>query len=372
MSEILLPGILIRQKCKKAIGLSGKPYFRTMNSFMLRAIEIAQRGAGNVAPNPMVGCVIVHNNQVIGEGWHRNYGGPHAEVHAIQSVSDKSLLSQSELYVTLEPCSHFGKTPPCADLIIESKIPKVVIACLDPNPLVAGQGAKKLQDAGIEVIIGIHVNEAYFMNRRFFTFMEKKRPYIHLKWAMTADGFIDKLRASGETGSFRISGNASRRLSHRWRTEETAILVGSRTALVDNPELTARFWPGKSPTCVLIDPSLKVPEDAKLFHQERQTLVYNRLIEKTTTNAQFIKIVGEDLLSEVLKDLHERKILSVLVEGGAHTLQSFIDQNCWDEISVFQSKIELKEGLQSPVFKSKLTRNENIGNDVLIQYFNSI
>jgi diaminohydroxyphosphoribosylaminopyrimidine deaminase / 5-amino-6-(5-phosphoribosylamino)uracil reductase len=317
---------------------------------MLRAIEIAQRGAGNVAPNPMVGCVIVHNNQVIGEGWHRNYGGPHAEVHAIQSVSDKSLLTQSELYVTLEPCSHFGKTPPCADLIIESKIPKVVIACLDPNPLVAGKGVEKLKLAHIEVSLGIHQKEADFMNRRFFTFMEKKRPYIHLKWAMTSDGFIDKLRINDEKGSFRISGDAARRLSHRWRTEETAILIGSRTALVDNPELTPRFWPGKSPICVLIDPSLKVPEDAKLFHQDRQTLVYNRLIEKTTTNAQFIKIVGEDLLSEVLKDLYERKIQSVLIEGGAHTLQSFIDQNYWDEISIFQSSQIIRQWIKCPNF----------------------
>jgi diaminohydroxyphosphoribosylaminopyrimidine deaminase / 5-amino-6-(5-phosphoribosylamino)uracil reductase len=336
---------------------------------MLRAIEIAKRGAGNVAPNPLVGCVLVHNNQIIGEGWHRNYGGPHAEVHAIQSVSDKSLLSQSELYVTLEPCSHFGKTPPCADLIVDSKIPKVHIACLDPNPLVAGKGMEKLKRAGIEVVLGIHHNEAYFMNRRFFTFMEKQRPYIHLKWAMTSDGFIDKLRSEGELGSFRISGDAARRISHRWRTEETAILIGSRTALVDNPELTARFWPGKSPICVLIDSSLRVPEDAKLFHQDRQTLVYNRLIEKTTTNAQFIKIEGDDLLPEVLKDLFERKIQSVLVEGGAQTLQSFIDQNCWDEISIFQSSQILANGLNAPIFQSKNAEIEMVGKDKLISYF---
>lgn len=370
MSDILLPGILIAQKCKKAIGLKRKPYFRTMDSLMLRAIEIAQRGAGNVAPNPMVGCVIVHNGVIIGEGWHRNYGGPHAEVHAIQSVGDKSLLAKSELYVTLEPCSHFGKTPPCADLIIESQIPKVIVACLDPNPLVAGKGVKKLQDAGIEVILGDHEKEAYFMNRRFFTFMEKKRPYIRLKWAMTSDGFIDKRRSEGEIGSFRISGNAARRLSHRWRTEETAILVGSKTALVDNPELTARYWPGKSPICVLIDPNLKVPEDAKLFHQNRLTLVYNRSIEKQTQHAQYIKIGEGNLLDEILKDLFERKIQSVLVEGGAHTLLSFIRQNYWDEISVFESSLSLGDGVKAPTIQSTNSEIEMVGNDKLISYFN--
>lgn len=341
-----------------------------MESYMLRAIELAKRGAGNVAPNPMVGCVIVHDGVVIGEGWHRNYGGPHAEVNAIQSVSDKSLLSQSQLYVTLEPCSHFGKTPPCADLIVNSKIPKVTIACLDPNPLVAGKGVEKLKRAGIEVDLGMHQKEADYMNRRFFTFMEKKRPYIHLKWAMTADGFIDKLRMNDEKGSYRISGDAARRVSHKWRSEESAILVGSRTALVDNPELTSRFWPGKSPTCILIDPSLKVPVDAKLFHQDRLTLVYNRLIEKATANAQYIKIEGDDLLQEILNDLFERKIQSVLVEGGAQTLQSFINQNCWDEISVFQSNQTIGDGLKAPTFQSENAEIEIVGKDKLISFFN--
>ena len=340
-----------------------------MESFMLRAIELAKRGAGNVAPNPMVGCVIVHDGVVIGEGWHRNYGGPHAEVHAIQSVSDKSLLSQSELYVTLEPCSHFGKTPPCADLIVDSKIPRVYVANLDPNPLVAGKGIEKLRAAGIEVKVGLCHNEADWMNRRFLTFMQNLRPYIRLKWAMSSDGFMDKLRSADEKGSFRISGDEARRISHRWRTEETAILIGSRTALVDNPELTSRFWPGKSPICVLIDPSLKVPEDAKLFHQGRLTLVYNRLIEKATTNAQFIKIEGDDLLSQVLKDLFERKIQSVLVEGGSKTLQSFIDQNYWDEISVFQSNQTLGNGLKAPTFQSENAEIEMVGKDKLISYF---
>lgn len=336
---------------------------------MLRAIELAKRGAGNVAPNPMVGCVIVHDGVVIGEGWHRNYGGPHAEVHAIQSVSDKSLLKQSELYVTLEPCSHFGKTPPCADLIVDSKIPRVYVANLDPNPLVAGKGIEKLRAVGIELKVGLCHDEAAWMNRRFLTFMQNQRPYIRLKWAMSSDGFMDKLRSADEKGSFRISGDEARRISHRWRTEESAILIGSRTALVDNPELTSRFWPGKSPICVLIDPSLKVPKDAKLFHQDRLTLVYNRLIEKATTNAQFVKIEGVDLLQEILKDLFERKIQSVLVEGGAQTLQSFINQNCWDEISVFQSNQTLGDGLKAPTFQSEISEIEMVGNDKLISYF---
>lgn len=334
---------------------------------MLRAIELAKRGAGNVAPNPMVGCVIVHDGVVIGEGWHRNYGGPHAEVHAIQSVSDKSLLSQSELYVTLEPCSHFGKTPPCADLIVDSKIPRVYVANLDPNPLVAGKGIEKLRAAGIEVKVGLCHNEAAWMNRRFLTFMQNQRPYIRLKWAMSSDGFMDKLRSADEKGSFRISGDEARRISHRWRTEETAILIGSRTALVDNPELTSRFWPGKSPICVLIDPSLKVSEDAKLFDQDCLTLVYNRLIEKATTNAQFIKIEGDDLLSQVLKDLFERKIQSVLVEGGSKTLQSFIDQGLWEEVLVFKSSEALTQGLKAPELPDGIKSTEQIGSDQLIR-----
>jgi diaminohydroxyphosphoribosylaminopyrimidine deaminase/5-amino-6-(5-phosphoribosylamino)uracil reductase len=338
-----------------------------MESFMLRAIELAKRGAGNVAPNPMVGCVIVHDGVVIGEGWHRNYGGPHAEVHAIQSVSDKSLLKQSELYVTLEPCSHFGKTPPCADLIVDSQIPRVYVANLDPNPLVAGKGIEKLRAAGIEVMVDVCHNEAAWMNRRFLTFMQNQRPYIRLKWAMSSDGFMDKLRSADEKGSFRISGDEARRISHRWRTEESAILIGSRTALVDNPELTSRFWPGKSPICVLIDPSLKVPEDAKLFHQDRLTLVYNRLIEKATTNAQFIKIDGDDLLQEVLKDLFERKIQSVLVEGGSKTLQSFIDQGLWDKVLVFKSSESLNQGLKAPELPDGIKSTEQIGSDQLIR-----
>ena len=199
--------------------------------------------------------------------------------------------------------------------------------------------------------------------------MQNQRPYIRLKWAMSSDGFMDKLRSADEKGSFRISGDEARRISHRWRTEETAILIGSRTALVDNPELTSRFWPGKSPICVLIDPSLKVPEDAKLFHQDRLTLVYNRLIEKATTNAQFIKIEGDDLLSQVLKDLFERKIQSVLVEGGSKTLQSFIDQGLWDEVLVFQSNQTLGNGLKAPTFQSENAEIEMVGNDKLISYF---
>jgi diaminohydroxyphosphoribosylaminopyrimidine deaminase/5-amino-6-(5-phosphoribosylamino)uracil reductase len=341
-----------------------------MNSFMLRAIEIAQRGAGNVAPNPMVGCVIVHNNEIIGEGWHRNFGGPHAEVHAIQSVRDKSLLAQSELYVTLEPCSHFGKTPPCADLIVDSKIPKVHIACLDPNPLVAGKGIEKLKKASIQVSIGEHKNEAHFMNRRFFIFMEKKRPYIHLKWAMTADGFIDKNRNNGELGSYRISGDASRRLSHRWRTEETAILIGSKTALIDNPELTARFWPGKSPVRILIDPNLKVSKDALLFNEGSKTLVYNNLVNLQNKNIELIKIENNDSINEILKDLFTRKIQSLIVEGGARTIQGFIDSNCWDEISIFKSRFNLGDGLKAPLVNSTNKEIMKVGDDELIRYYN--
>ncbi len=339
---------------------------------MLRAIELAQRGAGNVAPNPMVGCVIVHNNQIIGEGWHRNYGGPHAEVHAIQSVMDKTLLTQSELFVTLEPCSHFGKTPPCADLIVTSGIPSVHVACLDPNPLVAGKGIDKLKSAGISVDIGMCETEAYFMNRRFFTSIKQNRPYIRLKWAMSLDGFLDKHRSADETGSFRISGDAARRLSHKWRTEEAAILIGSRTAQIDNPELTARFWPGESPTRILIDPNLKVSENAKIFNQKTTTLVYNFVLNKIVVNIEYIKIEPLNFISLILSDLHNRKIQSLIVEGGANTLQRFIDGNYWDEVSVFQSNIKIEKGLLAPEIPTGNKIKEKIGNDLLIQTYREI
>ena len=339
-----------------------------MESFMLRAIELAKRGAGNVAPNPMVGCVIVHNDSIIGEGWHRKYGGPHAEVHAIQNVKDQECLQSSTLFVTLEPCSHFGKTPPCADLIISSQIPRVYIANLDPNPLVAGKGIEKLRASGIEVIVGLRENEAAWMNRRFLTFMQKGRPYIRLKWAMSSDGFMDKLRAADEKGSFRISGDEARRISHRWRTEESAILIGAQTAIVDDPDLTARFWPGKSPIRVLLDPSGRVPKSSKIFSNQAPTLVYTSVIQSPDKEGiEVINIPQKDYLQNVLIDLHKRKVLSLLVEGGAKTLQSFIDQELWDEVLVFKSSEPLTQGLKAPEFPDGIKSTEQVGGDQLIR-----
>ncbi len=343
-----------------------------MESFMLRAIELAKRGAGNVAPNPMVGCVIVHDGSIIGEGWHRKFGGPHAEVHAILNVTDKERLKNSSLFVTLEPCSHFGKTPPCADLIISSKIPRVYIANLDPNPMVSGKGIEKLRAAGIEVTVGLCENKAGWMNRRFLTFMQQQRPYIRLKWAMSSDGFMDKLRAADEKGSFRISGDEAQRISHRWRTEESAILIGAQTAIVDDPDLTARFWPGKSPIRVLLDASGRVPKSSKIFSNQTPTLVYSTVnILLDIDGVESLIIPEKDYLQNVLIDLHKRKVLSLLVEGGAKTLQSFIDQKLWDEILIFKSSDLLIDGLEAPELPNGIKSIEQIGADQLIRIVKS-
>ncbi|MBL0742255.1 bifunctional diaminohydroxyphosphoribosylaminopyrimidine deaminase/5-amino-6-(5-phosphoribosylamino)uracil reductase RibD [Chryseolinea lacunae] len=313
--------------------------------FMQRALELATLGRGHVSPNPLVGSVIVHEGKIIGEGWHRKYGEAHAEVNAVNSVDNKSLLPESTVYVNLEPCSHFGKTPPCADMLIHHRVKKVVVANLDSNPLVSGEGVKKLRAAGIEVITGILDKQGHALNRAFFTVMNHQRPFIVLKWAETADGFI----ARENYDSKWISHALSRQLVHKWRTELDAILVGSKTAAHDNPQLNVRDWTGRNPVRVVIDRFLKLSSSLHVFDGSQKTIRYNVLKHEEHPNLSLVRLDEENFLAEIVKDLHRQKIQSVLVEGGAHLLQLFIDAGLWDEARIFQSPRSFGKGIAAPV-----------------------
>lgn len=318
--------------------------------FMARALELAELGAGNVAPNPMVGCVIVHKGKIIGEGYHQQYGKAHAEVNAVNSVRNKELLPESTIYVTLEPCSHFGKTPPCADLIIREKIPEVIIGTIDPFEKVAGAGIKKLNDAGCRVASGVLEQECRELNRRFFTFHGEKRPYVILKWAQTQDGFIDIDRTVEFFGQPTwITNEISRILVHKIRSEEDAILVGTNTVQKDNPSLTVRVWSGRNPLRIVVDRTLRLPGDAEIFNQKAQTLVYTGLDKESGTGLEYQKISFEkDPIKQILEDLHRRNIQSIIVEGGAKVLNSFISEDHWDEAHVFIGPRLFNKGIPAP------------------------
>ncbi|WP_128543181.1 bifunctional diaminohydroxyphosphoribosylaminopyrimidine deaminase/5-amino-6-(5-phosphoribosylamino)uracil reductase RibD [Larkinella soli] len=334
---------------------------------MARALELAALGRGSVSPNPMVGCVIVHQDRIIGEGRHRRYGDWHAEVNAVRSVPDDALLPESTVYVTLEPCSHFGKTPPCADLLIEKRVKRVVVCNDDPNPLVAGKGLAKLRAAGIEVETGLLAERGRELNRRFFTFFEKKRPYLILKWAETADGFI----APADFRPIPISNSRSRQLVHQWRTEEDAILVGTNTALHDDPALNVRLWQGRNPTRVVIDRYLKLPPGLRLFDGTQPTLVYTILTppEPAHEAITYVRLEPErPFLEQLVADLYRRKIQSVIVEGGTYLLERFLNEGLWDEIRLFKSPKLLGEGLPAPLFRAALVDQERIGSDWLMHY----
>lgn len=336
--------------------------------FMQRCIELAQLGLGNVAPNPMVGCVIVHEGKIIGEGFHHSFGEAHAEVNAINSVQNKSLLSQATLYVNLEPCAHFGKTPPCADLIIQNKIKTVVIGCSDPFAKVNGKGIEKLKAAGIEVITDVLKNDALELNKRFFTFHIKQRPYVILKWAQSTDGFI----ASADTKASQwISNKISRKLVHKWRSEEAAILIGTNTALKDNPTLNTRDWHGKSPLRIVLDNQLRLPKTLAVFNKDYPTLIFNSIKNEEQTNLQFIKINFENVVFEILKYLHQNQIQSVIVEGGSMILNSFINAGLWDEARIFKSQVNLNDGVKAPTISGRLTNTFQIENDILEVLVNS-
>ena len=333
--------------------------------FMQRALELALLGRGHVSPNPLVGSVVVHEGKIIGEGWHRKFGEAHAEVHAIQAVEDKGLLKESTIYVTLEPCSHIGKTPPCADMLIRHQLRKVIVANVDPNPLVAGEGLKKLRAAGMEVISGICNTQGRELNKRFFTFMEKQRPYIILKWAQTADGFV----ARANYDSKWISNEYSRQLVHRWRTEEDAILVGAKTVTHDNPQLNVRDWTGRNPVRVVIDRFLKLNEKLHVFDGSQKTICYNLLKHEEHPGLSLIRIDEEDFLNNVINDLYKQKIQSVIIEGGAQTLTSFITAGMWDEARIFTADETFGKGISAPVLKGDLVHQESVMGDVLQVYY---
>ncbi len=334
--------------------------------YMKRALALAELGRGNVSPNPMVGCVIVHDNKIIGEGFHQKYGEAHAEVNAINAVNDHSLLTSSTAYVTLEPCVHHGKTPPCADLLISKKLKRVVIASRDPFNQVDGKGIEKLEKAGVIVDYGLLEGDAIELNSRFFTSVQKQRPYVILKWAQTSDGFV----ARENYDSKWISSPESRQLVHKWRTEEDAILVGKNTAIYDNPSLTARDWKGKNPIRILLDSNLEVKSGSNLFDAKAPTLILNALKEEVKDNIEWIKTEMNNPWS-VLRKLNERKIQSVIIEGGSEVLNSFINENCWDEARVFISNQKFEKGISAPSIDGLIDNEETVFNDQLITYKNS-
>jgi len=327
--------------------------------YIKRCIEIAKNGLGNTRPNPMVGCVIVHNSNIIGEGFTSAYGGNHAEVNAINSVVDKHLLKDSTLYVTLEPCSHFGKTPPCSDLIIKCQITNVVIGCIDNNIKVAGKGIEKLKNAGCQVTVGVLEAECKEHHKRFFTFHNKKRPYIIFKWAETQDGFMAPLTKKDQRPVW-ISNDYSRQLTHKWRAEEQAILVGTNTVLQDNPSLTVRDWTGHNPIRIVIDKDLKLPKNLAVFNDEAETIVISK------NEIDFSKKVAK----QICYILFQKNINSVIIEGGRHIIQTFIDENLWDEARIFTGNISFNTGIKAPKFKGKLMSEEYIMDDNLKTYKN--
>jgi len=343
---------------------------------MLRCIELAQHGAGNVSPNPMVGAVIVHQNKIIGEGWHKNFGGPHAEVNAINSVEDKSLLKESAIYVNLEPCSHHGKTPPCADLLIHHQFKKVVIGMKDPFEKVAGKGMTRLRDEGIEVVENILQKECEELNKRFITFYTKKRPYIILKWAQTLDGFIapdsTKLSAEEFEQKRHITGFIIQKLVHKWRSEEDAILVGTNTIFSDNPALNVRAWKGRNPVRICLDRNLRLENSLKIFDQSQPTFIFTEQEKSSTENTTYFKVKFDDQLSEsILEILHQQHIQSIIIEGGKQTLETFISKSLWDEAQIFTSPKILSEGIKSPSIYGSIFHQNTIDKNHLTIYRNT-
>lgn len=335
---------------------------------MNRCVQLAKNGLGTTYPNPMVGSVIVYNDKIIGEGWHYQTGAAHAEVNAINAVKDESLLKKATIYVSLEPCSHYGKTPPCSDLIIAKGIKKVVIGTIDTFAKVSGEGVKKLISAGCDVTVGILETACLALNKRFFTFHDKKRPYIILKWAETKDGYI----APGSTPSKRapvwITNKYSRQLVHKWRTEEQAILVGNRTIIKDDPKLTARDWPGKNPIRVVIDRSGKIPDDSAVLDQSTKTIIItSEALKKIDKNHLIYETIAANasLTQEICRVLYTHEIQSVIIEGGAQTIQSFIDNNLWDETRVFTGENTFGKGIKAPILSGKLIVEEKIIDNTL-------
>ena len=327
--------------------------------YMARCIELARGGEGNTAPNPMVGAVIVHKGKIIGEGFHRKCGEAHAEVNAVASVRDEALLRDSTIYVSLEPCSHYGKTPPCAELIIRKGIPRVVVGTLDPFPEVSGRGVRMLREAGIEVVTGVLEEEARALNPAFMTFQIRKRPYVYLKWAQSADGFMDIRREDASVPSVLLSSAETLRRVHRLRSEVAAIMVGTRTALLDNPSLTVRHWAGRSPVRVVLDRTLKLPVGSHLLDGAVPTLVFTAVEVESRPNVEYVQIdFGQEVLSQVLQYLYGQNLNSLMVEGGAELLESFLDAGLWDEAWVETAPVVLGAGVKAPAVPGVLTGTE--------------
>jgi diaminohydroxyphosphoribosylaminopyrimidine deaminase/5-amino-6-(5-phosphoribosylamino)uracil reductase len=335
---------------------------------MHRCFELALKGAGHVAPNPMVGAVLVHKDRIIGEGFHQQYGKAHAEVNCINSVKeeDRHLISQSTIYVSLEPCAHFGKTPPCSDLIIENKIPDVVVGCRDPFKQVNGRGIEKMQAAGIKVTTGVLEEEARTLNKRFICFHNQHRPYIILKWAQTADGKI----AQDDFSRILISNEFSNRLVHQWRSEEASILVGTNTAKYDDPALTTRLWPGPSPTRLVIDMHCQLPSTLQLFDGKVPTVVFNSVQHQEKENLLYYQVTEDvSIVHQMINALYQLRIISVLVEGGAKLLQSFIDEGIWDEIRMIRASKLAGNGIPAPNLSNAQWRRREMMDTDTIEYF---
>lgn len=370
---------------------------------MQYCLQIAKNGIGTTRPNPSVGAVVVLNDVIIGEGFTSAYGGNHAEVNAINSVKDKSELKEATIYVTLEPCSHFGKTPPCADLIVKHQFKNVVIGCVDANSLVAGKGIERLKKAGINVVVGVLENECLEHHKRFFTVQNKKRPYIILKWAETKNGFIYPELVSGSVTTELVSGSVnetlkqvqrkvpiwisnqySQQLVHKWRSEEHAILVGTNTVIADNPKLNVRSWSGNNPIRIVLDRNLRIPKSANIFDESVKTIVLTEKKEKREKkkeDCQFEHVISsvvekrklvfeeidfsKSIAQQICKVLHKHQIQSVIIEGGTQTLQTFIDASLWDEARIFIGENEFKNGIKGPVISGKLISESNLKGDVL-------
>ncbi len=334
---------------------------------MQRCIDLAQKASGKTYPNPLVGCVIVHNDEIIGEGFHEKAGQPHAEINAINSVENPEILKESTIYVSLEPCAHFGKTPPCASKLVEVGFKKVVIGTLDTHDKVNGKGKQILENAGIEVISGVLEKECHELNKRFFTFHQKRRPFIILKWAQSSDGFLDKYFKPTQIGN-----PLTKQFVHQLRSQEHAILVGTNTALIDNPSLTTREIVGRNPVRILIDFDLKVPANFNIYNDEAETIVFNTVKETIEGRITFIKIEKENFLENLMQKLFDQQIQSVIIEGGSFTLQHFIDQHLWDETIIIKNEnLELLNGTKAPQFNFEKFATKQFQDNTIEFYKNS-
>ncbi len=342
----------------------------THEKYMQRCLELAERGRNHVAPNPMVGCVIIRNGKIIGEGYHKQYGEAHAEVNAINSVKDKKQLKEATLYVNLEPCAHHGKTPPCSELIVRMGIPKVVIGCQDSFSEVSGKGIERMRQAKIDVKVGILENESRNLNRRFFTYHEKKRPYIILKWAQTLDGYMDVIRKPQNPIGINWITHPNLKLPvHKWRSEEAAIMVGSMTALNDNPNLGTREWYGENPLRILVNRDMDLPMDLQIFDNSIPTLVFTQHPNVDKANLKFIYTdFSKNLHQQILDKLYSMEIQSVIIEGGQMLLQSFIDIGLWDEARVLVGDKSFGKGLSAPKLNARFTTSCRYENDTILFY----